>query len=114
MAKQVDYPADTVGIDGTVYPTVGENIRHLVPLDNLTWVDVTISITKGIKPELVTLKGIFAGLFYVKSSNPSFNFVHYIHTYIETNNANTIIDVQPSCYNYYGGVITLSLLIKNE
>ena len=22
------YPADTVGVDGTVYPTVGENIRH--------------------------------------------------------------------------------------
>lgn len=29
MAKQVDYPADTVGADGTVYQTVGENIRHL-------------------------------------------------------------------------------------
>ncbi len=29
MGKQIDYPADTVGVDGTVYPTVGENIRHL-------------------------------------------------------------------------------------
>lgn len=28
MAKQ--YPADTVGNDGTVYPTVGENIRNAV------------------------------------------------------------------------------------
>lgn len=26
MAKQ--YPADTVGIDGKVYPTIGENIRE--------------------------------------------------------------------------------------
>lgn len=29
MGKQIDYPADTVGTDGTVYPSVGENIRHL-------------------------------------------------------------------------------------
>lgn len=28
MGKQIDYPADTVGVDGTVYPTVGENIRR--------------------------------------------------------------------------------------
>lgn len=25
---QKEYPADTVGADGTVYPTVGENIRN--------------------------------------------------------------------------------------
>lgn len=29
MGKQVDYLADTVGADGTVYPTVGENIRNI-------------------------------------------------------------------------------------
>ena len=28
MAKQVEYPADTVDISGKVWDTVGENIRH--------------------------------------------------------------------------------------
>lgn len=28
MAKQVEYPADTVDSDGKVWKTVGENIRH--------------------------------------------------------------------------------------
>ena len=27
MAKQIEYPADTVGAAGKVWPTVGENIR---------------------------------------------------------------------------------------
>lgn len=33
MAKQ--YPADTVGNDGTVYPTVGENIRNSVTVESI-------------------------------------------------------------------------------
>lgn len=33
MSKQ--YPADTVGSDGRVHPTVGENIRNAVNLDSI-------------------------------------------------------------------------------
>lgn len=111
MGKQIDYPADTVGIDGTVYPTVGENIRHFLPLDNLRWADVAFHVTKGTKPVIPHIKGKFAGICFSKSSKPRFNFVPYIHVYVASNNTETILDAQPALYNYYGGDIVLSLLV---
>lgn len=36
MAKQIDYPADTVDSNGKVWKTVGENIRNGAKSDSLT------------------------------------------------------------------------------
>lgn len=33
--KETMYPADTVGVDGEVYPTVGENIRNSITPNNI-------------------------------------------------------------------------------
>ena len=113
MGKQVDYPADTVGIDGTVYPTVGENIRHFIPLDGLTWVDVSFHVTKGTKPDDITFKGKYAGIFYLKSIKPeSLYFTYYQHVLIEGTDDITILSPRSGLYNYFNGDITLSLLVK--
>lgn len=112
MGKQVDYPADTVGIDGTVYPTVGENIRHIVPLKNLRWVDVHYNITRGVKPDNTYLRGKFAGLVYCKQANPQLALNYYVHFYIEgTSKENTVIAINQSLYDYYEGDITISVLV---
>lgn len=114
MGKQIDYPADTVGIDGTVYPTVGENIRHIVPLKKLKWTNVTFNVTKGVQPESVNLNGSFCGLFYVVHSSPTYNLIVYHHILIYSSGAKTILFVQPSLYNNYSGKITISLLMSYE
>ena len=48
MGKQVDYLADTVGADGTVYPTVGENIRNIFNNQHYFIATFDVDYNKGI------------------------------------------------------------------
>lgn len=101
MGKQVDYPADTVGADGTVYPTVGENIRNIFKGQRYFYINYTFNKVDGVKNVKSNLK-----ITYDKT-----------HVFINKKNHFISVDIQindTENFGVYSPRDTVKLFTSNE